>query len=388
MEEKKQLKIGLSCIVKNESKVILKMLESVVNIIDYWCIVDTGSTDGTQDIIKNYFKEKNIDGVLKEIEWKNFSTSRNIALQGLIGYTDWGFWIDADETISFKNKDFSKEILKNKLTGIDSAYVQVLHGNSIYKRMQFFNLSSNWYWTGPVHEILISKKDTNKSILIDDFFVNYTYNGNSWTSQTTEQKYEKYIKLLKDYIDENPNQDNSRWVFYLAQSYKDTGSEKYYEDVIKWYSERLKLEGFLEEKYISQLNIAKFKALSKKYSDEDIIQSFLKCTNFNPDRIEHFDYIIEYYHNKKEWNLAYLFSSFAIKSNSIINKNIINNFLFADTIIYNWKIYDLHCISCYYLNKKDEMKKYAKILEEKINNKEISNFHIERIKSNLKFYLK
>ena len=39
-------------IVKNESKIIKRCLDSVKDHIDYWVIVDTGSTDGTQDIIK------------------------------------------------------------------------------------------------------------------------------------------------------------------------------------------------------------------------------------------------------------------------------------------------------------------------------------------------
>lgn len=382
------LKIGLSCIVKNESKVILRMLESVLPIIDYWHIVDTGSTDGTQDMIKKFFEEKNIPGHLTQIEWKNFSISRNVALEGLIGKVDWGFWIDADETLTFTNKKFDINQFKSVLLNLnlDSAFVTIANRNIKYKRMQFFNLKSDWHWVGPVHEILVSKTNKNKAITINDFYVEFRSEGHSWTSQTTEQKYEKYIKLLSDYIQEHPDEDNSRWVFYLAQSYKDTGAKKYYDDVIKWYSERLKLNGYTEEKYISQLNIAKYKVLSQKYTDEDIIQSFLKCTNYNSERIDHFEFIIEYYQLRNEWNLAYLFSSYAINLNSIQNQSY-DNFLFLNMNMYNWKIYDLHCISCYYLNKKDEMKKYAYILSNNLNNNKIGNESIDRIKNNLKFYI-
>ena len=44
--------ICLNMIVKNESRVIKRCLESVKGFIDYWVIVDTGSEDGTQDMIK------------------------------------------------------------------------------------------------------------------------------------------------------------------------------------------------------------------------------------------------------------------------------------------------------------------------------------------------
>ena len=58
--------ICLNMIVKNESKIIKRLFDSVYKIIDYWVIVDTGSTDETKEIIINYFKEKNIPGELHE----------------------------------------------------------------------------------------------------------------------------------------------------------------------------------------------------------------------------------------------------------------------------------------------------------------------------------
>ncbi|MDO8336144.1 MAG: glycosyltransferase, partial [Candidatus Saccharibacteria bacterium] len=49
--------IRLNMIVKNEAHVILRCLASVKPWIDSWCIVDTGSSDGTQDIIQDYLKD-------------------------------------------------------------------------------------------------------------------------------------------------------------------------------------------------------------------------------------------------------------------------------------------------------------------------------------------
>ena len=92
-------KLGLSMIMKNEHHVILRCLESVAPIIDYWVIVDTGSTDGSQQIVKDFFKEKNIPGELIEIEWKDFSTSRNVALNAVESHVDYGMWIDCDEQL-------------------------------------------------------------------------------------------------------------------------------------------------------------------------------------------------------------------------------------------------------------------------------------------------
>ena len=48
-------KLCLSMIVKNETHIIKECLDSIYKYVDYWVIVDTGSTDGTQELIKNFF---------------------------------------------------------------------------------------------------------------------------------------------------------------------------------------------------------------------------------------------------------------------------------------------------------------------------------------------
>ena len=70
--------ICLNMIVKNEAHVIERCLISVKHLINYWVIVDTGSTDGTQQIIRDFLKE--IPGELYEKLWVNFSHNRNEAL--------------------------------------------------------------------------------------------------------------------------------------------------------------------------------------------------------------------------------------------------------------------------------------------------------------------
>ena len=48
-------KLCLNMIVKNESKIITRLLDSVIDIIDCYCICDTGSTDNTVQLITDYF---------------------------------------------------------------------------------------------------------------------------------------------------------------------------------------------------------------------------------------------------------------------------------------------------------------------------------------------
>jgi glycosyltransferase involved in cell wall biosynthesis len=75
----------LNMIVKNESKIITRLFDSVSSIIDSYCICDTGSTDNTVSLITEYFKTKNIPGKVVIEPFKNFCHNRNVALQSCLG---------------------------------------------------------------------------------------------------------------------------------------------------------------------------------------------------------------------------------------------------------------------------------------------------------------
>jgi len=54
--------VGLCMIVKNEAQTILRALDSVRTFVDYVLVEDTGSTDGTQTIIRDYLRAHGLPG--------------------------------------------------------------------------------------------------------------------------------------------------------------------------------------------------------------------------------------------------------------------------------------------------------------------------------------
>src|SRR5712671_3331456 len=88
------MRICLNMIVKNESAVIARCLASVKPWVDCWTIVDTGSSDGTQDIVRDAMR--GLAGELHERPWRDFGHNRTEALELARGKADYILIIDAD----------------------------------------------------------------------------------------------------------------------------------------------------------------------------------------------------------------------------------------------------------------------------------------------------
>ncbi|MFI1352955.1 glycosyltransferase [Streptomyces sp. NPDC020898] len=84
-------------IVKNESRVIERCLSSVRHLIDHWVICDTGSTDGTQDLIRRTLD--GIPGELHEEPWVDFGHNRTGNIQRALGKADYLLTLDADHVM-------------------------------------------------------------------------------------------------------------------------------------------------------------------------------------------------------------------------------------------------------------------------------------------------
>src|SRR5580692_5161489 len=89
--------ICLNMIVKNEASVTRRCLDSVRPFVSSWAIVDTGSTDGTQDVIRAHLRD--LPGELFERPWRDFGTNRSEAIELARARADYLIIIDADEVL-------------------------------------------------------------------------------------------------------------------------------------------------------------------------------------------------------------------------------------------------------------------------------------------------
>lgn len=104
--------ICLNMIVKNETQVLGRLFDSLKHVIDYYIIVDTGSTDGTPEFIQQQMTKYGIEGEVHCHEWVNFGFNRNQALQYVYkkGFQGWVLFIDADEEFACSDPLFYKQL--------------------------------------------------------------------------------------------------------------------------------------------------------------------------------------------------------------------------------------------------------------------------------------
>src|SRR5207248_1832037 len=88
--------LGLAMIVRDEAEVIERCIDSVREHIDYWVICDTGSVDGTQDVLRKALHD--IPGELHEGEWVDFGHNRTELMKLARGKADYLLLLDADWT--------------------------------------------------------------------------------------------------------------------------------------------------------------------------------------------------------------------------------------------------------------------------------------------------
>ena len=376
--EMKKTEICLVMIVKNESKVIRRCIDSVRKYISYWVIVDTGSTDGTQQLIKDIMNEYNIPGELYERPWVDFGHNRTESLQFSKGKGDYRLIIDADDVLVV-NGDENPFLNLDK----DSYKIKIKLNEVIYYRTQLVRSDQDWKYIGVLHEYISGPSDINLTEgFLDGVEMHASVSGHNREIKGADKYYNDALifekALLTTPKDQLPINLERRYVFYLAQSYRDAGM---FNRAIEFYQKRADMGGWEEEIYISKYWIAKLKQLQER-PDHEIIDAYLQAWESRPTRLEALYYLIKFLGNRKRYAIAFALASIAMRIGGC------NDILFVEHEIWKWRMIDEYSVLAYYNGNYEEAYKASSIL---INSPEFNNIPLadqERILKNHEFYNK
>jgi tetratricopeptide (TPR) repeat protein len=364
--EKKTLQptLCLNMIVKNESKILIRLFDSVVNIIDSYCICDTGSTDNTVEVIKEYFNEKGINGKIIFEPFQNFAHNRNVALKGCEGMSDYVLLLDADMKLDIGVFD------KNLLNIADSFCVLQGTEHFFYYNKRIIKNNDNYKYIGVTHEYIgNTRAEKSINLLKDNLFITDIGDGGSKIN-----KFIRDVELLKNGIENEP-ENTTRYYFYLANSLFDLNRN---EEAIEYYKKRIDRGDWIQEVWMSFYKIGL--AYKRMGEIHQAIYYWMEGYQVFPDRIENLYEITKYYRENSKYTLAYEYYKIA---KNILNKKLNwESYLFLHNDIYTYKLDQEYSIMAYYIN-----------VPKKINDEAVSVLKhcdddsiIRNILSNMKFY--
>jgi glycosyltransferase involved in cell wall biosynthesis len=355
--------VCLSMIVKNEASVIARCLASVKPFIDSWVIVDTGSTDNTQALIGLCMQA--IPGELHERPWKDFASNRNEAIELARGKADYVLVMDADDILST-----SEGFTLPPLTA-DSYKLRIEYAGTTYYRTQLFRPDLDFHYEGVLHEVLLSAPERTEERL-EELTYRCSFNGARGSRSSDPKKFEKDAAVLQAALANAPAHLRARYMFYLAQSYRDAGLLKRAWDV---YSQRAAMNGFEEETWYSLLEVAKINA-KLKLSTPTVINAFLHAYERRPTRAESLCYLAMYMREQDRVAAGYPFARLASKLPRP------DDILFIDDSVYAWRAKDEHAVAAYWTGRYDEA---FSLNEELLSGQGLPENERERVQRNLDF---
>lgn len=232
------VRVCLNIMVKNEAARIERCLASVAPHISTYAILDTGSTDGTDMMVRDILGARGLDGSVGHGEFTTFGDTRNRALElahnlNLNGHA-WDYLLLCDADMEL--------VAPNGLGELTAPAYQVIQksGGLEYWNSRLIRRDVPAKYIAPTHEYLSIDGDVQR--LHGAYFIDHADGANR------PGKVVRDIALLEAEIKTNP--DDARSWFYLGNSLRELG---HYKQAIEAYEKRVTLGGWNEEIYCSLL---------------------------------------------------------------------------------------------------------------------------------------
>ena len=334
----KKYKICIYAICKNEIKFIDRWYDSVKG-VDYVCVLDTGSTDGS------FEKLKTLGIICQQKTYSNFrfDVARNDSLKLIPKDTDICICLDMDEILLPGWKETLLKTWKKDTTQARYRYTWsfnpdgsegiVFMADKIHKYNQFT-------WKNPVHEILTFNDNSSQCVIeLPELKVHHHADNKKSRSN--------YLPLLELSVKEDPT--NDRNMHYLGREYMFHGR---YDKAIETLNKHLQLKTALwaEERSASYRYIANCYKMLGDYKNQEK-HLLLAILEYSKSREAYFELGVMYFENKE-----FLKSAFAFNEMLKIIKRELN--YMSSPICWSGLSHD-YLSMCYY-----ELKDYRKALEQ------------------------
>ncbi|MFF2078460.1 glycosyltransferase [Kitasatospora sp. NPDC058162] len=311
--------ICLCMIVKDEAAVIERCLASVRDLVDTWVVSDTGSTDGTQELVRRALA--GIPGELHEEPWTNFGHNRTLNIRHARGKADYLLLIDADMVVR-------REGPLPELTA--DSYLLRHAADLEYRIKRLVRGTVDWRYEGSTHEYLTTDQPDRPAEL-DALVIEHFADGGS-----RSDKFERDARLLGEELERDPA--NSRAVFYLAQTMRDLGRTA---EAIELYRRRAGMGGWPEEVYYALLQVGVLTAEAGDWPSA--MDALLRAWESRPGRLEACYQLTSHLRRMGRYQAAHAFARAGL------DRGMPNDWLFTEPWVYRWGLLFEYSITAYWV---------------------------------------
>lgn len=292
--------LALVMIVKDEAHTLPTTLLPLRAYLDYYYILDTGSTDGTQDAIRKVLGDR---GEIWEEPFIDYGRSRNRVLdiaQQSKHPPVFVLMLSADETVynAYSLRKFVEQH-RDSTGEAHEAYPVVMDVGWKFDSLRLSRTDKGWRYVGRVHEYLAAPDHKwHPSLRVPDAYIKFRV-----TDPVRRSNREYVIRdILLQEKSEKPY--DTRTAFYLARTYNVIGNHS---AALDEFRRRVSLGGWQEEVYESLYAIAwQLEALGRPWIE--IQEAFLDAYDHSNERAEPLYSIASHYYKEKKLGLAYMYA--------------------------------------------------------------------------------
>lgn len=282
--------IHLCIMVKNAGPLFEKVLTENLPFIDRWTVLDTGSTDGTQDVIRRVLKDKK--GQLYEEPFINFRESRNRCLDLAGKHCKYLLMLDDTYAIRGDLREFLTTVRGDQFAS--SYSLLILSDDTEYYSNRVTMSARGLRYIYTIHEV-IQDTDNKENVVIPKEATSIHDHRADYMEKRTMDRKRYDLQLLHDMIKEDPT--NPRHYYYLAQTYNLLED---YEQAAYWFKRRATtaLKGHDQEAVDSWFELARTYNFKLNRPWEECKHAYEEAYKMDPSRPEALYFIgIHYYLN-------------------------------------------------------------------------------------------
>lgn len=222
------MKLVLVAIVKNEGHVLPRLLSSVDGLVDDYCIVDTGSTDDTIDVLETH-------GIAPHRRnWVSFGHNLSEAFSLAKDRGDWLLRLDADMTVDYHPN--LRQWLQTAASA-DIYNVPLVEDGTTWRLPLLVRGGIEWKYVGATHEYL----DCGDRSRFDLAGLTVTHHADG---SNRGDKFQRDIKLLREGVAKG----DARAIFYTAESLRCLGR---HDEASELFWRRANMGGWEEEAWFA-----------------------------------------------------------------------------------------------------------------------------------------